>query len=164
VLEFRARNSRKTETPRSLALTAVKLTGIHTCNATWYWSYWGVLWGGFWRTPRIVNGPADIGWSGCSSWRAVIAWSFISFFLSLCSAILVSHGTKDFGPDACDPADALTTQGAYVISKYREEKRNLRNPTVRKFGAGALPPTNAENFAMREGDRVAVNNSGAYPG
>ncbi|KAH6838401.1 hypothetical protein B0I37DRAFT_419687 [Chaetomium sp. MPI-CAGE-AT-0009] len=77
------------------------LTGINTCNAVWYYSYWGYYWAGFWRTPFIVTGPWDIGWSGCSSLRAVLAFSFIAAMGYLCSCFL----------------------GAYVVMKYKEEKK-----------------------------------------
>ncbi|KAH6645853.1 hypothetical protein BKA67DRAFT_639303 [Truncatella angustata] len=78
------------------------LTGTHACSANWYWSYWGFYWGSYWRTPVVVGGPADINWAGCSSWQAVLAWSFISSMLFLLSSCL----------------------GAYVVLKYREEKKS----------------------------------------
>ncbi|KAK4236268.1 hypothetical protein C8A03DRAFT_17051 [Achaetomium macrosporum] len=78
------------------------LTGVNTCNAAWYWGYWGFFWGGFWRTPVVVTGPGDIDWAGCASWRAVLAFTFISSMAFLCSTLL----------------------GAYVVMKYREEKRH----------------------------------------
>jgi len=69
-----------------------QLTGIHTCDAIWYWSYWGFYWGGFWRSPTIiVNGPSSIGWAGCSSWRAALAFTFIASMAFLFSSILVSQ-------------------------------------------------------------------------
>lgn len=77
------------------------LTGINTCNGVWYYSYWGYYWGGFWRTPIIVTGPWDLGWSGCSSLRAVLAFSFIASMGYLLSCFM----------------------GAYVIVKYKEEKK-----------------------------------------
>jgi hypothetical protein len=76
-------------------------TGSNTCDGLWYYSYWGYYWGGFWRTPFIVTGPWDIGWSGCSSLRAVLAFSFIAAIGYLFSCFL----------------------GVYVIVKYREEKK-----------------------------------------
>jgi len=87
------------------------LTGINTCNSTWYWSYWGFFWGGFWRRPGFVpNGPGSIGWAGCSSWRTVLAFTFLASIAFLFSALL----------------------GAYVVMKYRDEKRsyaqNVRQP------------------------------------
>jgi len=89
------------------------LTGIHTCDAVWYWSYWGFFWGGFWRTPVVVAGPWDIGWAGCASWRTVLAFTFISSIAFLFSSLL----------------------GVYVVMKYREEKRhyaqNLSHPAMK---------------------------------
>jgi len=77
------------------------LTGINTCNAVWYYNYWGYYWGGFWRTPIVVTGPVSIGWSGCASWKTVLAFSFIASMAFLLSSFL----------------------GAYVVTKYREEKK-----------------------------------------
>ncbi|KAL8391814.1 hypothetical protein RB595_002136 [Gaeumannomyces hyphopodioides] len=61
------------------------LTGVNTCESFWYWNYWGYYWGGFWRHDIDVYGPWDISWSGCSSWRAVIAFSFIAAMAHLAS-------------------------------------------------------------------------------
>jgi len=89
------------------------LTGTNTCGAVWYWSYWGFFWGGFWRTPVLVTGPGDIGWAGCSAWRTVLAFTFISSMTFLCSSFL----------------------GVYVVMKYREEKKhyaqNLSHPAAK---------------------------------
>ncbi|KAK4167822.1 hypothetical protein QBC43DRAFT_341686 [Cladorrhinum sp. PSN259] len=63
------------------------ITGINTCDSHWYWSYWGFYWGGFWRTPVVVTGPSDIGWSGCASWKATLAFTFI-----LSIGFLISSG------------------------------------------------------------------------
>ena len=83
------------------------LTGIHTCDAVWYYNYWGYYWGGFWRTPIVVTGPFSIGWAGCSSWKTVLAFSFIASMAFLFSTFL----------------------GAYNVAKYREEKKMaLRTP------------------------------------
>lgn len=83
------------------------LTGIHTCNSAWYYNYWGYYWGGFWRTPIIVTGPASIGWSGCSSYRTVLAFSFMASMAFLFSSFL----------------------GAYNVIKYRDERKaDLRTP------------------------------------
>ncbi|KAK5658984.1 hypothetical protein OQA88_1070 [Cercophora sp. LCS_1] len=101
------------------------LTGINTCNAVWYYSYWGYYWGSFWRTPVIVTGPWSIGWSGCSAWKAVLAWSFIASMGYLMSSILAS----------CHPSLFL---GLYVMIKYREErKRVLRASQLPQKGDGA---------------------------
>jgi len=77
------------------------LTGINTCYGPWYYNYWGYYWGDFWRTPFIITGPWDIGWSGCSSLMAVLAFSFIAAMTYLFSSFL----------------------GAYVVVKYNEEKK-----------------------------------------
>jgi len=85
------------------------LTGIHTCDSYWYWSYWGFYWGGFWRTPIVVTGPSDIGWSGCGSWKATLAFTFI-----LSIVFLMSSGL-----------------GFYVVMKYREERKDYAKARVR---------------------------------
>jgi hypothetical protein len=77
------------------------LTGVNTCDSYWYYSYWGYYWGGWWRTPFIVTGPWDIGWSGCSALRTVLAFSFIASMGFLCSSVL----------------------GVYVVVKYSQEKK-----------------------------------------
>ena len=75
-----------------MLLTPSKLTGVHTCNAVWYWQYWGYYWGGFWSTPTvIVRGPADINYAGCGSWKAVLAWTFILSIAFLLSSFVVSQ-------------------------------------------------------------------------
>ncbi|KAK3302943.1 uncharacterized protein B0T15DRAFT_402100 [Chaetomium strumarium] len=84
------------------------LTGTDTCNAVWYWSYWGYLWGGFWRTPVVVTGPGDIGWAGCASWRTVLAFTFLSSMAFLFSSVLV--GTFLFTCSHC-PGELRLTQG-----------------------------------------------------
>lgn len=73
-------------------LTSPQRTGIHTCSSPWFWNYWGFIWGGWWRRPVIVNGPADIAYSGCSQWRTVLAFSFMAMFAYLISTFLVSPG------------------------------------------------------------------------
>jgi hypothetical protein len=110
------------------------LTGINTCNAFWYWHYWGFYWGGFWRTPIVVAGPSDIGWSGCSSWKTVLAFSFIQAFLFACSAIL----------------------GTYVILKYHGEKQHLRNLKKQEVKTSKPPPPNAGNAPIRNGEPSTI--------
>jgi hypothetical protein len=64
-------------------------TGRHTCSSRWYYDYWGYYWGHFWRAGPI--GTVNINGAGCAQWRAVLAFSFIAWFLHLTSGILVSH-------------------------------------------------------------------------
>ncbi|KAG7293980.1 hypothetical protein NEMBOFW57_004041 [Staphylotrichum longicolle] len=77
-------------------------TGGSTCTSPWFWDYWGYYWGGWWRRPIIVTGPADIGYSGCAEWRTVLAFSFMAMFAFFVSPILGAYfvvrywkGTKD---------------------------------------------------------------------
>jgi len=108
------------------------LTGIHTCDAFWYWNYWGFYWGGIWRRNIVVHGPADIDWAGCSSWKCVLAFSFIVSMTYLLSACL----------------------GAYECLKYREVKYGrLAKPqphTPRVITKTALP-TDPEVHDVRDG-------------
>ncbi|EXK25551.1 hypothetical protein FOMG_17793 [Fusarium oxysporum f. sp. melonis 26406] len=61
-------------------------TGYHTCSARWYYGYWGYYWGLFWRVGPI--GTVTINGAGCGSWKTVLAFSFIAWFLHLLSSIL----------------------------------------------------------------------------
>ncbi|ENH72294.1 hypothetical protein FOC1_g10004533 [Fusarium oxysporum f. sp. cubense race 1] len=61
-------------------------TGSHTCSANWYYDYWGYYWGRFWRVGPV--GTVHVGSAGCSSWRTVLAFAFIAWFLHLLSGIL----------------------------------------------------------------------------
>ncbi|KAK0630516.1 hypothetical protein B0T17DRAFT_590006 [Bombardia bombarda] len=63
-------------------------TGTATCSSTWYWNYWGFYWGGWWGNPWRITGPGDIGYAGCSSWRTVLAFSFMASIAFLISGIL----------------------------------------------------------------------------
>ncbi|KAH6645609.1 hypothetical protein BKA67DRAFT_651344 [Truncatella angustata] len=120
------------------------LTGTHACSARWYWNYWGYYWGGYWRDPIVVGSPADINWAGCSSWQAVLAWTFISSMLFLLSSCL----------------------GAYVVLKYREEKKErgtIHNGTVNngteKNGTvqnGIVQNGTVQNGAIQSGTRDHV--------
>ncbi|KAH6674758.1 hypothetical protein B0J14DRAFT_652942 [Halenospora varia] len=58
-----------------------------TCNAFWSWNYWGFFWGRFWR----VAGPVTfgtVGRAGCSSWRSMVAFTFIGGMGWLASSLL----------------------------------------------------------------------------
>ncbi|KAJ9419457.1 hypothetical protein FOXG_07157 [Fusarium oxysporum f. sp. lycopersici 4287] len=61
-------------------------TGGHACSAGWYYDYWGYYWGRFWRVGPI--GTVTINGAGCGSWKTVLAFSFIAWFLHLLSGIL----------------------------------------------------------------------------
>jgi hypothetical protein len=61
-------------------------TGSHTCSARWYYDYWGFYWGHFYRVGR--PGTVSVDNAGCASWRTVLAFSFIAWFLHLLSGIL----------------------------------------------------------------------------
>ncbi|KAJ9419355.1 hypothetical protein QL093DRAFT_2015417 [Fusarium oxysporum] len=64
-------------------------TGSYTCSARWYYDYWGYYWGRFWRVGPI--GTVTINRAGCGSWKTVLAFSFIAWFLHLLSGILVGR-------------------------------------------------------------------------
>ncbi|KAJ9412655.1 hypothetical protein QL093DRAFT_2537701 [Fusarium oxysporum] len=61
-------------------------TGDHTCSARCCYDYWGYYWGRFWRVGPI--GTVTINGAGCGSWKTVLAFSFIAWFLHLLSSIL----------------------------------------------------------------------------
>jgi hypothetical protein len=102
-------------------LITQQLTGFNTCDGPWYYNYWGYYWGGFWRTPIIITGPWDIGWSGCSSLRAVLAFSFIAALCYLLSSFLVRPRYTKECVFSWLTTDGL--QGVYVVVNYREEKK-----------------------------------------
>jgi hypothetical protein len=54
------------------------LTGTRTCSGRWYVNYWGWYW----------SGTASL--RACSNWRAVLAFSCISWILFMVSAMVVS--------------------------------------------------------------------------
>jgi hypothetical protein len=95
------------------------LTGMDTCNSSWYWSYWGFYWGGWWRTPVVVSNPWNVEYAGCAAWRAVLGWSFIAFFLFMCSAIL----------------------GIYEVTKHRKDKKHPATASQMKETGRNNPPS-----------------------
>ncbi|CZR68842.1 uncharacterized protein PAC_18742 [Phialocephala subalpina] len=119
------------------------LTGIHTCDAFWYWNYWGFYWGGIWRRNIVVHGPADINWVGCSSWKSVLAFSFIVSMTYLLSSCL----------------------GAYECLKYREVKRGRLAQLHTSPGliTKEAPPADPEARDVRDG-ASQVNNELTAPG
>ncbi|KAK4033215.1 hypothetical protein C8A01DRAFT_40344 [Parachaetomium inaequale] len=108
-------------------------TGIHTCSAPWFSNYWGFFWGGWWRNRFFI------GASGCSHWRAVLAFSFVAMFTYLIT----------------------TGLGAYVVSRYWRERR-----TDRRAGTTATtgnPPTSQIGGPTHTGG-AAGNTPGTTPG
>ncbi|KAI6765220.1 hypothetical protein HG531_012319 [Fusarium graminearum] len=61
-------------------------TGTHTCTARWYYNYWGYYWGRYWT--HGPPGTVAVNSAGCASWRTVLSFSFIAWFLHLLSGIL----------------------------------------------------------------------------
>jgi hypothetical protein len=47
-------------------------------------------------------------------------------------------------------------KGVYVVAKYRDENRRVREPVKSKISSETGPPTTQENIAMRESERGAV--------
>ncbi|KAK0649884.1 hypothetical protein B0T16DRAFT_428431 [Cercophora newfieldiana] len=67
----------------------VTRVATNTCNALWYSSYWGYYWGDPWVwTPEIGWNATNVGYAGCSQWRAVLAFSFMASITFLISSIL----------------------------------------------------------------------------
>ncbi|KAL2187934.1 hypothetical protein L209DRAFT_684139 [Thermothelomyces heterothallicus CBS 203.75] len=62
-------------------------TGTHTCSSPWFTNYWGFYWGGWWLRRPFWGRPGSFIRSGCSSWRTVLAFSFmamVSFLVTTC--------------------------------------------------------------------------------
>ncbi len=78
-----------------MLLTLRQITGVNTCDSFWYTNYWGYYWG---RWFYVAPVGVDIGWSGCSAWRTVLAFSFIAMLCYLLSAMLV--GWRQFWDSA----------------------------------------------------------------
>ncbi len=106
-------------------------TGGSTCTSPWFWDYWGYYWGGWWRRPTIVTGPADIGYSGCAQWRTVLAFSFMAMFAFFVSPILV----RCFGRGCSHTSNTANPggqQGAYAVVRYwKGTKDDERTEKVR---------------------------------
>lgn len=51
----------------------------------------------------VVNGPEDVNWAGCGSWRTVIAFCFILTMSYLMNTFIVrlSVSTMSVGPAGC---------------------------------------------------------------
>ncbi|KAK0723580.1 hypothetical protein B0T26DRAFT_603004, partial [Lasiosphaeria miniovina] len=63
------------------------LSGYGACDGWWFNNYWGYYWGRWYTV-----GPAgiNVNWTGCGSWRTVLAFSFVACFLHLLSFFLAS--------------------------------------------------------------------------
>lgn len=91
-----------------------------------------------------MSGPVDIGWSGCSSWRTVLAFTFINSFLFFCSAVLVNISSPDGRANL-----TLDTQGTAVILKYHGEKRHLRELAEQDAKTRKPPQAGPENLQVQ---------------
>jgi hypothetical protein len=93
----------------------------------WYNSYWGYYWGNPWYYDPIGN---NIGYAGCSQWRAVLAFSFMAAITYLISSILVSSPpTPVFGLLVIEDVMANLIQGLIVVVKhYKVGRKNKVNP------------------------------------
>jgi len=82
----------------------VNLTGSDTCSSSWYYSYWGYYWGG-WYYAYPSGWNTRLYWtSGCTSWRVLLAFAFIGGFTWLISFFL----------------------GLYAVAKHREDKKQIK--------------------------------------
>lgn len=95
------------------------LTGINTCNSAWYRNYWGYYWGRWYTV-----GPAgiNVNWAGCSSYRTILAFSFIASMLYLCSAILGMYWVGSYGRIR-HHGRRLRSRPRHLLSRYRKPKR-----------------------------------------
>ncbi|KFY97068.1 hypothetical protein V498_02294 [Pseudogymnoascus sp. VKM F-4517 (FW-2822)] len=59
--------------------------GSSGCNSSWYRTSWSWAWGRWYRSPGTFTRFTG---SGCSSWRATLAWSFIGGIFWLLSFLL----------------------------------------------------------------------------
>jgi hypothetical protein len=57
----------------------------------WYSTYWGYYWGPYYYDP--VGWNTNVGYAGCSQWRAVLAFAFMAAITYLVSSILVSSSS-----------------------------------------------------------------------
>ncbi|KAB5559822.1 hypothetical protein GE09DRAFT_69811 [Coniochaeta sp. 2T2.1] len=75
------------------------LTGTHTCSSTWFNTYWATYW-----SPASGN-TVVVASSGCSTWRTVLAFSFIIAFVFFISGLLVrTVPSSDSSSRACSYA------------------------------------------------------------
>lgn len=82
------------------------LTGTNACSSRWYYEYWGWYWTRVYRSPGSL-----VGSRACSNWRAVLAFSCISWILFFLSMLVVSESLVWFA------AVILTVrQGIYVFA------------------------------------------------
>jgi len=109
----------------------IKLTGSNTCDADWYYNYWGYYWG---RWYYVAPPGIDVNWTGCSAWRTVLAFSFIAIILYLLSFFLVSTlPLPDPGPPekSWEWADT-SSQGLYWVFEHGKIK-DRRPSSMRLF-------------------------------
>ncbi|KAL2157266.1 hypothetical protein VTH06DRAFT_6306 [Thermothelomyces fergusii] len=114
-------------------------TGTHTCSSRWFTNYWGFYWGEWWVRRPFWAGPNRFIRSGCSSWRTVLAFSFMAMLSFL----------------------ATTFLGAYVASRRWTERRKGRR--VDNTDMAHNPPTSQTGGPAYAGG-PASNGWGAAPG
>jgi hypothetical protein len=71
------------------------LTGTRTCSSRWYVNYWGWYWSRLYLAPG-----GTVSSRACSNWRAVLAFSCISWILFMASAMVVSSNVGDVMPSS----------------------------------------------------------------
>ncbi|KAH7169688.1 uncharacterized protein B0J16DRAFT_351733 [Fusarium flagelliforme] len=108
-------------------------TGSHTCSSRWYYDYWGYYWGRFWRVGPI--GTVNINGAGCAQWRAVLAFSFIAWFLHLASGILGVYVFRTY----------IKLDETKRDMRYRAEKLTKRHPQAHDYEQGIEGQNGAAN-------------------
>ncbi|KFZ24074.1 hypothetical protein V502_01450 [Pseudogymnoascus sp. VKM F-4520 (FW-2644)] len=104
----------------------VNLVGGRNCNSTWFTTSWSWAWGRWYRVPGAT--VAEFGHSGCSDWRAAVAWSFIGGIFWLLSSAL----------------------GVYVLTQYKDSDGNHTTEVKRReeshMASGVAPNNPHENI------------------
>lgn len=141
------------------------------CGSHWFWSYWGFYWGGYWWVPGPYDTPVLVGNSGCSSWRSVLAFSFIGCMCWLANAligfavVIIAHTDKQFDNEGQTPVmkehqAAQAAQdphgpmggGYYAPANNGVPPAAAGNPPPPNPSGGNYPPADYNNNAQYQRD------------
>ncbi|KAB5549414.1 hypothetical protein GE09DRAFT_173532 [Coniochaeta sp. 2T2.1] len=84
------------------------LAGGRSCSSSWFTSYWTVYWSGS-GAQAVVTSP------GCSQWRVVLGFSFISSCFWFTSGLLKAHVVEE-AQDCGRFKESTPTLGTYSSS------------------------------------------------
>ncbi|KAK4184142.1 hypothetical protein QBC35DRAFT_541050 [Podospora australis] len=112
-----------------------------SCNTDYYWNYWGYYWGRWWVNPFW----GGWGYGGpCSSWRALLAFSFMASMAYLVSSILGGIVIKrHYNKDRQTTTGGVTSRNISAPLPHNTAPETAQVHTPRE----ALPPT-AGNTTM----------------